>query len=73
MNPLFNMFGNQQVPGPFSNFSNVLNEYNKFRQTLQGDPRQQVQDLLNSGQMSQDQFNQLSQMAQTFQMLLGRH
>ena len=71
MNPLFNTFGNPQ--GPFSNFSNVLSEYNKFRQTLQGDPRQQVQDLLNSGQMSQEQFNQLSQMAQTFQMLLGRH
>lgn len=69
----FNMFGNQQNPGPFGNFNNMLNEYNKFRQTLQGDPRQQVQDLLNSGQMSQEQFNQLSQMAQTFQMLLGRH
>lgn len=73
MNPLFNMFGNSQYPGPFSNMSNVINEYNKFRATLQGDPRQQVQDLLNSGQMSQEQFNQLSQMAQTFQTLLGRH
>ena len=73
MNPLFSMFGNRQMPGPFSNINNVISEYNKFRQTLQGDPRQQVQDLLNSGQMSQEQFNQLSQMAQTFQMLLGRH
>lgn len=73
MNPLFNLFGNQQAPGPFSNLNNIINEYNKFRETLYGDPRQQVQDLLNSGRMSQEQFNQLSQMAQTFQTLLGRH
>ena len=49
-----------------------MTEYNKFRSTLQGDPKQQVQDLLNSGQMTQEQFNQLSQMAQSFQMFLNR-
>lgn len=69
MNPLFNMFGNQQ--GPFNN--NVINQFNQFRSTFQGDPKQKVQDLLNSGQMSQEQFNQLSSMAQVFQTLLGRH
>lgn len=69
MNPLFGMFGNQ---GPFGNINNVMNQFNQFQSTFQGDPKQKVQDLLNSGQMSQEQFNQLSNMAQVFQTLLGR-
>lgn len=68
MNPLFNMFGNQQ--GPFNN--KVIDQFNQFQSTFQGDPKQKVQELLNSGQMSQEQFNQLSSMAQVFQTLLGR-
>ena len=71
MNPLFNMFGNQQ--GPFNDMNNVINQFNQFQSTFQGDPKQKVQELLNSGQMSQEQFNQLSSMAQVFQTLLGRH
>ena len=73
MNPLFSMFGNNQMPGPFNNMNNVINQFNQFQSTFQGDPKQKVQDLLNSGQMSQEQFNQLSSMAQVFQTLLGRH
>ena len=71
MNPLFNMFGNQPN-GPFSNMTNIINQFNQFQSTFHGDPKQQVQDLLNSGKMSQEQFNQLSSMAQIFQTLLGR-
>lgn len=70
MNPLFNMFGNQQ--GPFNNMNNVVDQFNQFQSTFQGDPKQKVQELLNSGQMTQNQFNQLSNMAQMFQALLGR-
>lgn len=70
MNPLFNMFGNQQ--GPFNNMNNVIDQFNQFQSTFQGDPKQKVQELLNSGQMTQNQFNQLSNMAQMFQALLGR-
>ena len=69
---LFNMFGNKQ---PFMNsgFANMLSQFNQFKQNFQGDPKQQVQDLLNSGQMTQEQFNKLSQMATQFQnMMLGR-
>ena len=70
MNPLFNMFGNQQ--GPFNNMNNVIDQFNQFQSTFQGDPKQKVQELLNSGQMTKNQFNQLSNMAQMFQALLGR-
>lgn len=71
MNPLFNMFGNQPN-GPFNNMNNVIDQFNQFQSTFQGDPKQKVQELLNSGQMTQNQFNQLSSMAQVFQTLLGR-
>lgn len=63
-NPMFNMFGNMQ---------NFMNQVNQFRNTFQGDPKQQVQQLLSSGKMSQSQFNQLSQMATQLQnMLMGK-
>lgn len=68
MNPFMNGF----LQGPFSNMAYIINQYNQFKSTFQGDPKQQVQDLLNSGQMSQEQFNQLSNMAQMFQTFLRR-
>lgn len=74
-NPLFDILNNQQPQqptGPFSNLANVINQFNQFQSTFQGDPRQKVQELLNSGQMTQEQYNQLSIMAQTFQQLLHR-
>ena len=57
-NPLFNQFGNQQN-NPMAEF---MNDFNRIRRTIK-DPRQEVQNLLNSGQMSQQDFNRLSQMA----------
>lgn len=54
-----NMF--QRFGGP----QNFMNRFNQFRQAFgsQQNPKQMVQQLLDSGRMSQEQFNQLSQMA----------
>lgn len=72
-NPLFNMLcGNSNLPAPFSNMQNMMQSLNQFRQNLQGDPKQQVQQLLNSGKMSQNQYNQLSQMATQIQNMLSQ-
>lgn len=65
-NPLFQMMGNQM---PMNN--NMFQRFQQFRQTFRGDPRQQVQQLLNSGKISQNQYNQAVQMAQQFQHMLG--
>ena len=46
MNPLFNMFGGGQQPQMFP--FGMIQQFNQFRQAFQGDPRQQVQNLLNS-------------------------
>lgn len=68
-NPLFN--GPMQF-GPFGNIQNTIQQFNQFQSTFQGNPQQKVQELLQTGQMSQQQFNQLSQMAQVFRQILGR-
>ena len=61
-NPLFNQYGN-------NSYSNVIQRFNQFKQTFHGDPKQQVQNLLNSGKVSQQQYNQAVQRANEFAKL----
>lgn len=69
---LFNIFG-QQTPIMNGGFANMMSQFQQFKQNFSGDPKQRVQQLLDSGQMTQQQFNQLSQMATQFQnMMKGR-
>lgn len=62
MNPLFNALGGT-LPTGDGGFGNLLAQLNQFRQSFQGDPQQEVQRLLASGQMTQQQYNQLAGMA----------
>lgn len=58
---------------PFGEQSTLMQQFEQFKTQMasQGvDPRQKVQELLNTGQMSQQQFNQLSQLAN---LLMGRN
>ena len=66
MNPLFQQIGNN-IP---SNLSNIVKQFQQFKQSFSGDPKQQVQQLLNSGRISQEQYNNAVQMANTFQQFL---
>ena len=59
-NPLFNQMNNNPMAG-------FMQEFERFRQNFSGDPRAKVQELLNSGQLSQQQFNELAQ--QTNQLM----
>ena len=60
-NPLFDQFGGQQ---PTNNgFSNFMADFQMLQQTVKN-PRQEVERLLQTGAMSQSQFNQFSQIAQ---------
>ena len=65
-NSLFNDF-NQN---PMSQMGNFINQFNQFRQTFMGNPEAQVKQLLQSGQMSQAQFEQLAQTANQLQHLI---
>ena len=69
-NPLFNALGGGRMPGPMGQFQQMMQQFQQFRNNFQGDPKQEVEKLLQSGQMSQAQLNQLQAMAQQFQSFL---
>lgn len=50
----------------------LLQRFQQFQQMFKGDPRQQIQQLLNSGRVSQDQYNNAVQMARQLQQMLGK-
>lgn len=73
---------------PMANMMNLMGMFNQFRQNpigaimqmgynvpqhLQNNPQGIVNYLRNSGQMSEQQFNQFSQMAQMFQNQIPRN
>ena len=64
-NPIYDQFGGQQNNNGFSAF---MNDFRRLQQTVKN-PRQQVERLLNTGAMSQQDFNILGQMAN---QMLGR-
>lgn len=68
-NPLFSQFGGQQNNNGFSVF---IADFHRLQQTVKN-PRQEVERLLQSGAMSQNDFNRFSQMAnQVMQMMGGK-
>ena len=61
-NPLFDQYGRQ---------NNVLQQFNQFRNSFRGDPKAQVQQMLNSGKITQEQYNQAVQKANMLKNMLG--
>lgn len=57
-NPIFNLFGGQQ------NFQQRFSSFvNQFNQSGGGSPEQIVRQMVSSGRMTQEQFNQFSAIA----------
>lgn len=72
-NPIFNAMKQQSFNNsPFGNFMGMLNKFNDFKSQFNGNPQQQVQQLLDSGQMTKDQFDYFVDMAKQFQSLMNR-
>ena len=71
MNPLFNALGGGQMPGQMGQFQNMVQQFQQFKQSFQGDPRAEVEKLVQSGKITQQQLNQLQQVAGQFRQLLG--
>ena len=67
-NPLFNALGGgmPQGNGPMQ----IIQQFMQFKQNFKGDPKAEVQKMLQSGKISQQQLNQVQQMAGQFQNLL---
>ena len=65
-NPIYDQFGGQQNNNGFSDF---MDGFRRLQKTVKN-PKQEVERLLQSGQMSQQTFNSLAQQAN--QILGGR-
>ena len=51
--------------------NDIISRFNQFRQNFKGDPRTQIQQMLNSGRITQQQYDNAVKMAQQFQRLLS--
>ncbi len=65
-NNLFNSMRQQNNP-----MEQLAQQAREFRKQFTGNPRQEVERLLQSGAMSQAQFNQYSQIAQQVAQMMG--
>lgn len=71
-NPLFSILGGNRPNFNDGGFSEMLQQLNEFKRNFRGDPKQKVQEMLNSGQMTQEQFNMLSQMTNQFMAFMKK-
>lgn len=76
INPLIG--GKAQKPNPMSNFQQMMQQFNQFMQTFSGNPQEQVQQMMNSGKVTQEKLNWAHQQAldyqkqlQQFQKMMG--
>lgn len=58
MNPLYEQFNR-----PNGQMNDMMSRFQQFKRSFNGDPQQIVQQMLNSGRITQDQFNRAAQMA----------
>ena len=65
-NALYNQFGRQTNP-----LEQLAQQAREFQKQFKGSPRQEVERLLQTGQMSQSQFNQYSKIAQQVAQFMG--
>lgn len=68
-NPLYSMLGGA-MPNNLGNIGDIVRKFQQFRNSFNGDPRQQVQQLLNTGRISQEQYNQAVQIANQLQKIM---
>lgn len=67
-NALYNQFGRQN-----NYFEQLAQQAKEFRRQFTGNPRQEVERLLQTGQLSQADFNRYSQIAQQVAQMLGNN
>lgn len=66
MNPIYQQMNNQNP------YEILIRQLNEFSKTIKGNPQEQVQQLLNSGKVTQVQYNQAVQKANTIKHMM-RH
>lgn len=64
-NPLYNQFGNKQ-----NSTQDIIQQVKEFQKTFKGNPEQIVKQMVASGQLPQNVFNELAQQANSILPLL---
>jgi hypothetical protein len=67
--PLYDAMGGREPQNPMMR---MMQDFRRFRESFKGDAREEVQKMLNSGQMTQEEYNQLTQTAQQISRMLGK-
>ena len=62
MNSLYNQLGN----------NDFMQRFNQFRASFRGDPQQQIQQMLQSGRITQAQLNDAQSKAMQIMKMLGK-
>ena len=62
-NPLY-----QQINSMPTGMNNIIQQFQQFKQNFSGDPRQTIQQMLDSGRITQAQYDKA---VQTAQQLMG--
>lgn len=63
-NPLYNLLNGQQ--------NNLLAQFQRFKQSFNGDPNQTINQMLQSGKVTQEQVNRATQIANQMKGMLPR-
>lgn len=64
MNPLYQSMMQKAQP-------EIVKQFNQFRQNFKGNPQEQVQSLLNSGKVTQAQYNEAVRRANMIKGMFG--
>lgn len=67
-NPFYQAMGGNV--NPLGNFGQLVQKFQQFKTCFQGDPKAEVEKMLQSGALTQEQLNRAQAMARQFQNLL---
>jgi len=67
-NQIFNAIAKGQ--NPFGNMQNMIQQLHRLKQTFHGNPQDAINQMLQNGQITQDQLEQAKKTAQQFQNLM---
>lgn len=67
-NPLMSVLG----VSPQTRNKSVAEQFKDFRNSFKGDPQEKINEMLSSGQITQSQLNQATEMAKMVQVMLKK-
>lgn len=56
---------------PQNPYQNFMQQFQEFKKTFSGNPQEQIRQLLNSGKITQQQYNEAVQKANMLKSIIG--